>query len=394
MSKTISRRVALALAIVMGLQTSAQAAAGYEFVKLVDHVEDNYSARNFTCASINNAGDVAFKASRSAPDGLSFWDVIARVSRTGAITTIVEDPNRTQFQFFSHFVSINDAGQTSFGAFLSNDERAIIRADASSLVTIASTAGDLGAIGFDTQLNNSGEVAFTGQLDDGTRGLFSGAGGPVTTHYLDTSPVLVDGAPTDLFGGNFGRPAINADGELAFFDFVEPDFSQGIFAGREGIFRTLGPAEENRQYRDPNLNDLGIGAFETSFLNDAGQGVTAIVTSDGGLLSIVADTLSGYAGFGFYAPAINAGGQVAFEGLLPDFTTDGVFTGPNPKKDAIITSDDKLDGARIIDGSITFCAEGLNDAGEIAFIVDVEDNTVLEGFRSAIYLATPKRALR
>ena len=53
----------------------------------------------------------------------------------------------------------------------------------------------------------------------------------VTTHYLDTTPVLVDGVPTDLFGGNFGRPAINTDGELAFFDFVEPDFSQGIFAG-------------------------------------------------------------------------------------------------------------------------------------------------------------------
>jgi hypothetical protein len=33
----------------------------------------------------------------------------------------------------------------------------------------------------------------------------------------------------------------------------------------------------------------------------------------------------------------------------------------------------------------------LNDSGEVAFIVDVEDNRLLEGFRSAIYLATPKK---
>jgi hypothetical protein len=384
----------LALAAVVGLQTAAHAASGYRFTKLVDHVDDNYSPRSFTCASINETGDVAFKASRSAPDGLDSWDVIARVSRDGVITTIVEDPNKTQFQFFGNFVSINDAAQASFGAFLSNDDIAIIRADATSLLTIASSAGAFDSFGFDTQLNNSGEVAFTGQLDDGQRGLFSGAGGPVTTHYLDTTPVLVDGMTTDLFGGNFGRPAINTGGELAFFDFVEPDFSQGIFAGRNGVFRTLGPTEPNRQYRDPNLNDLGIGAFETSFFNDAGLFVTEIVTSNEGVMSTVADTLNGYAGFGFYAPAINSRGQVAFEGLLPDFTTDGVFTGPNPKKDAIITSSDKLDRARIISGSITFCAEGLNNSGEVAFIVDLEDNTLLEGFRSAIYLATPKKPLR
>jgi len=373
---------------------SVQAAPGYNFIKLVDHVDDNFSPRSFTCASINDTGDVAFKGSRSSPDGLNSWEVVARVSRTGVITTIVEDPDKTQFQFFGNTVSINDSGQTSFGAFLSNGDREIIRADATSLAGIASTAGVFDSFGFDTQLNNSGEVAFTGQLDDGNRGLFSGTGGPVTTHYLDTTPVLVDGVTTDLFGGNFGRPAINnTGGELAFFDFVEPDFSQGIFAGRSRDFRTLGPREPNRQYRDPNLNDLGIGAFETSFLNDAGLSVTAIVTSIKGVMSTVADTLHGYGAFGFYAPSINNRGQVAFEGLLPDFTTDGVFTGPNPKKDAIITSSGRLDGARILSTSINLCAEGLNNSGEVAFIVDLEDNSRPEGFRSAIYLATPKKPL-
>ena len=129
-------------------------------------------------------------------------------------------------------------------------------------------------------------------------------------------------------------------------------------------------------------------------MDASGQFVTAIVTSHDGVLSTIADTLHGYGAFGFYAPSINTRGQVAFEGLLANFTTDGVFTGPNPKKDAIITSADRLDGARIISTSINLCAEGLNDSGGVVFTVVVQDNAVLEGFRSAIYLATPKTPLR
>ena len=126
-------------------------------------------------------------------------------------------------------------------------------------------------------------------------------------------------------------------------------------------------------------------------MNDKGEFVTAIATSNEGVLSIVADTLNGYGGFGFYAPAINNRGQVAFRGFLADFTTDGVFTGPNPKKDAIITSRDRLDGARIISASFSVCSEALNDSGEVVFIVDLVDPTQIEGFRSAIYLASPKK---
>jgi hypothetical protein len=111
------------------------------------------------------------------------------------------------------------------------------------------------------------------------------------------------------------------------------------------------------------------------------------------VLTIVADTLGGHGAFGFHAPAINNRDQVAFRGLLPDFTTDGVFIGPNPKKDAIITSKQRLDGARILSGSFSVCAEALNDSGEVVFIVGLLDPDQLGGIRSAIYLASPKRPL-
>ena len=160
MSRARLRVVALFAAVALAA-SGAHAAPGYTFTRLVDHVDDNFSPRSLTCASINASGDVAFKGTRSAPDGLSSWDVIARVNREGVITTIAEDPERTQFQFFSNFVSINDSGDTAFAAFQSNDEIAIFRADGTSLVTIASTAGEFSSFGFDTSLNNSGEVAFT-----------------------------------------------------------------------------------------------------------------------------------------------------------------------------------------------------------------------------------------
>src|SRR5262245_28703491 len=163
MSDTISR--SLALLAVLCVAGAAHAGAAYNFTRLVDHADDNFGPRTLTCASINESGDVAFKGTRSAPDGLSSWDVIARVNRAGVITTIAEDPAKTQFQFFSNFVSINDTGETSFTAFLSDGEIAIFRADAASTTTIASTAGQFSSFGFDTSLNNAGEVAFTAQLD-------------------------------------------------------------------------------------------------------------------------------------------------------------------------------------------------------------------------------------
>ena len=194
MQSTVSR--AAALLAVFVFTGSAHAGNGYVFTRLVDHADDDFNARSLTCASINGSGDVAFKGTRSSPDGLSSWDVIARVDRAGEITTIAEDPDRAQFQFFSNFVSINESGEVSFTAFLTNDDIAIFRADGTSLTTIASTAGQFRSFGFDTSLNDAGEVAFTAQLDDDEQGLFSGTGGPVTTHYTDATPVLVDGVTT------------------------------------------------------------------------------------------------------------------------------------------------------------------------------------------------------
>ena len=367
MSNSLSRFVALLA--VLGFAGPAHAAQ-YRFTRLVDHVDDDFSPRT-PHLRLDQRG--RRRRVQGHPVGAGREQLVGRDrprEPVGGDHHHRRGPGRERSSSSSAISSRSTTrARPRSAAFLTNDDVAILRASGTSTTTIASTAGEFSSFGFDTSLNNAGEVAFTGQLDAGDQGLFSGAGGPVVTHYTSAAPVLVDGETTDLGGGNFGRPSINnTGGEIAFWDRVEaPAPGEGIFAGRSGVFRTLGPTD--RFYNgagdrgDANNNDLGVGAFEVSFLDDDGESVTAIATSDDGALSIVADTLHGYGGFGFYAPAINNHGQVVFRGFLPDFATDGVFTGPRPRKDAIITSRDRLDGARIMSSSFSVCSEALNDSG-------------------------------
>ena len=94
-------------------------------------------------------------------------------------------------------------------------------------------------------------------------------------------------------------------------------------------------------------------------------------------------------GLNSQAFAINNHGDVAFSAILDnDFPNSSIYVGPDPKKDRVIGDGDKLDGATI--GSISFCEEGLNDTGQVAFIATLNDPGSLEP-RTAVFRATPKR---
>lgn len=364
-------------------------AQGYTFTKVVDSARDGFDPNNFTCASINNGGDIAFRAGRTSADGLNSFDGIYRANADGTLTTIVEDPARKRFGFIGNFPSINDLGEVSFAANLRpGSDQAILRGDGRKLTTIATTAKEFNFFGFDTSVNDSGEVAFKAELDpefDFDEGLFSGSGKKVTTHYRASTDVSLDGQPA-RFGGNDSRPSINDAGDIAFDESIQPGFDPGIFVGQEGVFRTIAaPASDgSRSFQEPVLNDGGTAAFETSFFDENGQFVTAIVTGNGGPLTTVADTNGPFGFFGFRPPSINNGGEVAFEAILDDFETTGIFTGPDPVADRVIATGDQLDGATVSD--VSFCEEGLNDAGELTFIATLDE---VEGFRTAVFRATP-----
>ena len=375
------------------LAPPASAQVAYTFTNVADSARDDFNPNSFTCASINNRGDIAFKAGRSSSDGLNSFDGIYRANADGSITTIVEDPRRKRFGFVGNFPSMNDLGQVSFAANLAPDtDQAILRGDGKKLITIATTKKEFNFFGFDTSVNDSGEVAFKAELDpefDFDEGLFSGSGRRVTTHYLASTDVSLDGEQV-RFGGNDSRPSINNGGDIAFDESIQPNFDPGIFVGQEGVFRTIAaPAPDgSRSFQEPTLNDGGTAAFETSFVEETtGEFVTAIVTGDGGPLTTVADTTGPFGFFGFRPPSINDGGDVAFQAILDDFQTTGIFTGPDATEDRVISTGDQLDGAIV--SSLSFCEEGLNDSGDLTFIATL-DELDGSGFRTAVFRATPE----
>ena len=363
-------------------------AAKYGFTKVADSARDDFNPNSFTCASINNPGDIGFRAGRTSPDGLNSFDGIYRANADGSLTTIAEDPDRSRFGFLGNFPSINDLGDVSFAANLAPGfDQAVLRGNGTELTTIATTTEEFNFFGFDTSVNNSGEVAFKAELDNFDEGLFSGSGGEVTTHYLNSTDVFLDGQQV-RFGGNDSRPSINNLGDIAFDETIQPAFDSGIFVGREGSFRTIAAPDPNRSVQESVLNDEGTAAFETSFFDETGQFVTAIVK--GNPLTTVADTTGPFGFFGFRPPAINNNGDVAFSAILDDdFPNTSIYVGPDPKKDRVIGTGDKLDGATT--SNISFCEEGLNDSGQVAFIARLDDPSAPEGRRTAVFRATPKK---
>ena len=110
--------VLLAAAALSLLAATAAQAAAYTVTKVADSARDNFNPNSFTCSSINNRGDVAFRAGRTSADGLNSFDGIYRVNADGTLTTIAEDPNRRTFGFLGNFPSMNDLGEVSFAARL------------------------------------------------------------------------------------------------------------------------------------------------------------------------------------------------------------------------------------------------------------------------------------
>ena len=54
----------------------------------------------------------------------------------------------------------------------------------------------------------------------------------------------------------------------------------------------------------------------------------------------------------------------------------------------MIGTGDTLDGSTV--QNLTFCEEGLSDSGELAFVATLEDPNTPEGFRIAVFRATPE----
>jgi hypothetical protein len=373
----------------------------YTFSKAADSAEDGFSPFSFECLAINNRGDIAFRTSRLPPGGVRLVQGIYRANapgsrRRGRLTTIAEFGGG--FDFLGQIPSINDDGDVSFAVRQISDvtfeeTQSVMRGGGGKLTTIASTASGFSQFGFEPTLNNRGVVAFkakTNTLDtfDFETGLFSGPdpkNDDLTTHYLSSNSQFSE-------FGNLSRPSINDRGDIAFEESVDGESNSGIFLTADDGFKTIAAPDPDVIVDRPNLNNAGTVVFHRFFNSKAGE---ELLRSKDGVLSTIADTTGPFQSFGhffgFQAPALNNHGDVAFFAELDSAASPpprGIFVGPDAVADRVIGTGDSLDGLTV--ANLRICEEGLNDAGQLAFLATFNDPSVPEGVRVRVYRATPR----
>jgi hypothetical protein len=338
-------------------------AQSYTFTQIIDSGA-GFDPFEFGCPAINNKGDVAFRAVRDS------GEEVILVAKNNQLTVIAEE-NDT-LDFLGRHPSINDKREVSFAVRLEPEGEAILVSKGNKLTTIAETVdGPFAFFGFDTSLNNQGEVAFKAELDNFDEGLFVGNDdSAITTHYL---------ASTSPFQGDDSRPSLNDAGQVAFAETLDDTFERGIFLISSGSVITIAETSGAIDSAfNPSLNASGVVAFQ-AFLDDGGEG---IFTGSGGELTTIADTTGVFSFFDSFGPSLNDNGVVAFGATL-DTGEQGLFVGADPVADRVIGTGDALAGSTVM--NIVFCHEGLNNHGELAFAAQLEDG------RTVIFKATPHK---
>jgi hypothetical protein len=232
------------------------------------------------------------------------------------------------------------------------------------ITAIADTSGPFRSDGFGNfpLINAAGTVTFIATLKTGTMGVFAGSGGPVTTIVDTTGP----------FNGFIQAPSsINDSGTVAFVGTMRSGES-GVFTGKGGPITTI--ADTSGAFSafwggTGSINNTGMVAF-AAFLKTGEEGIFA---GDGAKITTIVDTTGPFLRFGPH-PSINNLGMIAFDGVLRA-GSEGIFTGPNPVGDKVIAIGDSLFGSDV--ETILFGAEGLNDAGQVAFLAGLRDGRLV-----------------
>ena len=260
---------------------------------------------------------------------------------------------------------------------------------------IADSTGPLRTIFFDSEtLNSTGTVAFQAYLDNGSRGIFAGNGGPLTTITVTSLPFA-----------SFSNPSINTARTVAFEMTPRSGFEPRIYAGNGGPLTTI--ADTAGQFRDftggdsvlintagtvafmgyldsgPGgifsgnggatttilVNSAALGVGSGISMNDAGtfafnSGSRRIVTFNGGLVTTIVDN-SGPLNFFGSVPSLNSAGTVAFVAGVggEDGGTFGIYKGNGGP----LTTIADLSGPFSYLGGFNSYQPSINASGMVAF---------------------------
>jgi hypothetical protein len=388
----------------------------YTFVTLLDSQKDGLAATR--CPAINTFGTVAVTVVDLVAGGTK---IVTKREANDALVVIADTQSAPDFPTLCDNgfpslpsdPSINEQGEVAFQAnprrlTLSSrpdcatpEQRArrqgVFLGAGGPLTTIAHSINQPGGdfisefLVADQSVNTLGRVAFVPELDvTFDHGLFVGSkNGTFEQRFLADTPTA-DGFN---FNNLSSRVSMNELGQIAFDSGLNNSSVGGIFLSNpDGTFRTI---VDNTgalgSFGDPSLNLFGRVAFLADRFDEDFNQIFSVNTSRGEGVTTVAESSPG--GFSsFREPSLNDLGKVAFTAdVQPDpnvfITLQGVFSGPDPVADKVLQAGDRHNGALV--SSVRMCAEGLNNLGQIAMIVQSENPNTFE-VRTFVVRATPR----
>jgi hypothetical protein len=395
-------------------QANAPSAPPHSFVTVLDSQRDGLEASR--CPAINTLGTIAVTVTDTQLGGTKIITkrhandlpaIVADTAVAGDFPTFCDNG----FNNLPSDPSINENGEV---AFQGNLRRVTTRTECATpaqrarrqgvflgaggaLTTIAHSINEPGGsfisefLVADQSVNTSGRVAIVPQLDlTFEQGLFIGSkAGTFDQRFLADTPT----AEGFNFNNLSSRVSMNELGQVAFESGLNNTEVGGIFLSNpDGTFRTVVDNTGSlSEVANPSIDIFGRVAFTGSRFDNKGTQIVSINTVQLGEIITVAESRRG--GYAFFSePSLNDLGMVAFTAdVQPDpkvFTTvQGVFTGADPRRDKVLQAGDLYEGVTVT--SVRMCAEGLNNLGQIAMIVQSQDPDTFE-VRTFVVKATPR----
>jgi len=333
-------------------------AGNYTFASVIDNTG---TFSDFGAVAINDSGVVAFTGTMTSG--------VEGVYRTdGATTTTIADTSTGEFSFHvgnTSLVSlpaIDDDGTVAFFIYDNYNPAILTGVGLSTAVIVES--GDTNCpfyAAWDNPCIRGGVVSFSGEL--------KGSGGnPFGPQGVFTEPAGGGGYNTIAQGGGifssgspFGGTSINAAGQVAYCGNLA-DGTSGIFVGPDGA-TNLAQTGSGSQFSSlesfPKISDSGAVVFWATLTNFT-EG--DFISTNGVVTQI---TVAGGGAPGDQFPTVNAAGTVACFGTDSSGQW-AVLAGTAPIVDKVIAEGDSLFGSTVT-GLGSPGNNGLNNNGQIVF---------------------------
>ena len=348
------------LLVAVGVVAAAAqaAAAPYQFEKVAG-TDTSFTQLTVGRLGLNDAGQVLFMGTSGGRFG-------AYRGTAGGAATFIGQGNAG---------GINSSGTVSLSA-TPNGNRGVYTGNGGPLVQAVGQSDAVDSVQASPSINDHGDVAFRAFTRDNWDYIYVGRAGPGIVRRIDP------GAGVLLSEGS-SLPQINNAGAVAFrAEFHRHTGRHGFsvfVSGADGTTHEVLAADNaivGHSFGVPSLNEAGVVAAWEQRQEGFTTRKRIVTAGPGGEVDVVVGYEAGFRELEH--PWINDAGDVVFYGLppltpSPPAVFPGIFTGPDPVADEVISVQDPLFGSRVVQ---LWRSPVINNAGQIAFGYRLADDRV------------------